>query len=523
MVNLKETSVKSSLRATRYLLPLLTLNFATLTLAGITEQVTNLDVLAFAIWMLGAICLQLLVLEVAARMTNSRMLALVLAAGFGSFNLFCTHLILVEDFLNLSLGIQFILAAIAFGLFQLAFWIVSEKLVYLSVSAALLTLVIISNVATFTLKREHLDFGVDKPTQNHPNQARPIETSTPATASPKIEKVKFTETPNVYLIGWESAAPGAVLRRNLGLQEAPLEVAMSDAGLRMFRNVFSEANATLTSWEVLLSMDRDYATRPNNPTTDLFSGKALSPLIQIFQYNGYEVTTAYANSYLGGKFKGPYVDHYIFPNYLSPCQTPFISKERRIWLFFGVCKLLGSKWYAGKREPFANFLVDRVILKGVKDRPQLIMAHIDDTLHTPSRWTGSSKEIEDFREEYRDASVRAAHSFIKIMNAIREHDPHAVVVNFGDHGVWLSRHKDFSDDPIFFIQDRFGVMAGVWPPEVCTKVFDAQEIERYRTTNQIVRLVVKCLSGGKDPFVGVYRHGIAIGGPDVALEHYTYE
>ena len=69
---------------------------------------------------------------------------------------------------------------------------------------------------------------------------------------------------------------------------------------------------------------------------------------------------------------------------------------------------------------------------------------------------------------------------------------------FGDHGALLSTNVAFADAPEFVVQDHFGALGGVYPPDACAEWFDeAQEKRGYLTLLDAVHTVIRCLSGGE--------------------------
>ena len=68
---------------------------------------------------------------------------------------------------------------------------------------------------------------------------------------------------------------------------------------------------------------------------------------------------------------------------------------------------------------------------------------------------------------------------------------------YGDHGPWLSQGVSFEDNPTFVVQDRLGVLGGVYPPDACATYFDETLSKGYMTTLDGVHAILRCLSGGQ--------------------------
>ena len=87
----------------------------------------------------------------------------------------------------------------------------------------------------------------------------------------------------------------------------------------------------------------------------------------------------------------------------------------------------------------------------------------------------------------------------EIVSAIKESDPNAVIVTFGDHGMWLTRGMSTAkSNSVFstedYIEDRYGALIGVYPADFCQKrIFEGS------TTGIIVKSVIECLNGNDEP------------------------
>lgn len=497
------------------LLLLLTANWATTTLAGVEEPLYLNDFYAFGTAMAAALVVQLTVILVAHTVARSSSVTMGLTALFCVANAWSMHLLLVEGYMALPSWVKIIvLGAASLLIFLLLRMASHSRPWFLTVSAGV-SLFIIANVASYA-------YGSEK---EAPAQPIAYDPSNPMTASEKIKKVRFERTPNVYLIGFESAGPASLLKKHLGLSEAPLPRELVGKGFRVFPNAFSEGSATRVSWHALLAMDADYgaAVQKKLGRRHLFSGAEPSPLMEIFKYNGYEITTLYSNSYLGTA-KGPYIDRFVLGKAFSPCDGGFILKSVARYLFWGGC-YIRSAWFPDEgtpTDPVAQ-LVDVIVAE--KSKPQLIVAHTDKPLHTPTggSWSGNEEDIAAFREQYAAASVTAAARLDRIFRAIRSVDPSGIILVFGDHGPALLRATRFEQDPALHVHDRYGVLAGVHPKDACKETFDDAGSIGYYTTPELARLVIKCLAGGEDPFVTPYAHHIRTKRATIDLGKYPYE
>ena len=225
-----------------------------------------------------------------------------------------------------------------------------------------------------------------------------------------------------------------------------------------------------------------------------FSGLSPSPLLGILRGNGYETSTLFDNSYLGRR-KGPWVDNYVYFRNRTLCSL--LDEAVRPWAFFGYCR-----WLRTENNHYPAFL-ERITSVDAGGKPRFTMAHLLLPNHTRASYRhGNEAELERFRAHYLRNIERAADYLDRIVRHV-EGDPDAILLVYGDHGMLLSKDvEEFEDDPEFFIQDRYGVLGGVFPPDACAPWFDAAAAPGWMTLLDAVHAVLSCLSSdGKGALV----------------------
>ena len=120
--------------------------------------------------------------------------------------------------------------------------------------------------------------------------------------------------------------------------------------------------------------------------------------------------------------------------------------------------------------------------------------------HSPKIFDYENREDrQTYLERYERKFNEAAGYLEQIIGHIQANDPDAILFVHGDHGAWLSRNLEVEDNPTFFLQDRFGILGGVYPPDRCGAEFDEAESKGYVTSLDIVHAILECLSGGQSP------------------------
>ena len=334
---------------------------------------------------------------------------------------------------------------------------------------------------------------------------------------PRIRAITFEETPNVYFVGFDSIVPERIMQKYISVETTEFHM-LFDREARRFRNLFANSVSTKNSINTLMALDQDIFLAGRRPS--YFAGHDLSPLIWIMRENGYETTSIYDDTYFG-HVKGPYIDNYVI-NRKRGGMCTLLDEDIRRWAFWGYCGIMEAYWRLGVSAHRGDFLV-RELTSLDTNRPQFAIAHLYLPGHTPKIFSYDNRDDrEEFPGQYQDRSNRAAKYLEQIFDHIKNNDPTAILFVFGDHGMWLSRGAEIEDDPTFFLQDRFGILGGVYPPDRCAEYFDETESKGYMTILDAVHAILSCLSGGQSALVGT-RHD-RFSGSGVPREHeYRYE
>ena len=313
---------------------------------------------------------------------------------------------------------------------------------------------------------------------------------------PNVRSVAFTETPNVYFVGFDSITPEAVMSEYMGIETTDFHRTM-EREMRRFRNLFANAVPTKHSFNTMMALDQDIYLDNSGfyGLPSYFAGHDLSPLVWLLRQNGYETTSIYQNTYFGHT-QGPGIDRYAVNERRALCSL--MDRGIRSWAFWGYC------WGWGEdtgRLPAGDFLVQQ--LSGVDRRnPQFVIAHLNLPGHTPKIFDHKDRrDRERFLESYEGKFNRAAIYLQQIIEHLRANDPDSILFVFGDHGAWLSRGVDVEDAPAFFLQDRFGILGGLYPRERCAPELNEAERKGYVTSLDVVHAIIECLSGGQSPLL----------------------
>ena len=309
-----------------------------------------------------------------------------------------------------------------------------------------------------------------------------------------IRDVSLSETPNLYFISFDALVPRALLKKYLDVETTGFH-ALFDARFRRFPNLFANGSDTKQTLYTLLALDPRVHESQEAAVGDTltFSGQHPSPLLGILRGSGYETSMLFYNTFFGNR-KGPWIDNYVYTQDRTLCQM--LDEAMHLWAFWGYCR-----WFQYEGAPSAP-IIERITSMDVDGGPQFVMAHVDLPGHTDvvTYRHGDAEGLAAYRAWYL-SNIEQAADWLDLIVRHVEADPDAILLTYGDHGMWISRGVEFDDDPEFATQDRYGVLGGVFPPDACAPWFDAAAAPGWMTLLDAVHAVLFCLSHGKGALV----------------------
>ena len=319
---------------------------------------------------------------------------------------------------------------------------------------------------------------------------------------PNVRPIAFEETPNLYFVGFDAITPEAIVQEYMGIQTTDFHRVMNE-DMRRFRNLFASSISTRHSLNTLLALDLDLYLNHRLETGSLpnyFAGHDLSLLVWLLRQNGYETTSIFENAFLGNR-GGPGIDNYIIKQDVALCSL--LDRSIRPLAFWGYCWNQELTSFRPSqvlpRDEF--FVLELTEIKG--SGPQFVIAHLLLPSHTPLKTFDFSDQVDKdaFFPYYEERFNAAAMVLEQLIDHLRANDPNAILFVFGDHGALLSNGMELEDDPAFFLQDRFGILGGMYPRDRCAPELDEAESKGYMTSLDVVHAILTCLSGGQSPLI----------------------
>ena len=329
---------------------------------------------------------------------------------------------------------------------------------------------------------------------------------------------EFVYKPNIYLLSYDSLVPEYPIRTSLNIPTLPYK--------SVFEKDFYVLNAGM-SFHVPTRLSINNLMRLGQKKVEIdiksFSGSSSSYLQRILKANGYHIVNGYRGLYFGTS--GPFVDESLIPDYAIIEYSVLCVSQNGIERskLFGICitakifkkyelntlyKLIFSSDKNVELSDFHDRLVQTITKNIDREEPVFSFTYT----YKPIGHTSGSYNHDDLddRERYRKKFIsfgnRLRNEVSEILGIIKEKDPSALVMVFGDHGPYLSRQIKADDDPQFYYEDRNGILLAVAKTKHhCSKRFADFRAHTYNTPSRALIEIFACLSNnnfnvGEDSF-----------------------
>jgi hypothetical protein len=304
-----------------------------------------------------------------------------------------------------------------------------------------------------------------------------------------FETIVFGQSPDVYVIGFESMMPTSLARRYLELDELAHDRVLEEIGADMLANAFVSDVPTRLALNSIMAL----AQPGIKGRYDYFAGRSDSPLAAVFRANGYWLTTGYANLYFGQK--GDFVNEYHPEGATAIANNSLCALAvDTIWKLFAYCDVIGGT--VERQQPWPEDVKAIASGRRMLDRPAFTFVHMSPLNHTTLDYRSDDRAaFERFREQYRGESEDAAQIIRELARIVSEDGRNSFMLVLGDHGPWLSRTIFMHDDPEFFVHDRYGIrMAVLVNQTACDSQALGYYSDRYTTPERVVTALLRCLA-----------------------------
>ncbi len=325
---------------------------------------------------------------------------------------------------------------------------------------------------------------------------------------------EFKKRPNVYVITFDAMSPEIAVKANFGV-DTDYTTAVRRFGGRVIPNAFAERISTKWSLNSFQAMDLEYFDHFKKKNV-LITNRAPNPTYEAFRKNEYKIQFMYVSNFFGDD--NGRLDFYGVAQAEGMCMH-----VDAVYGLGGYClpqvQAAVKSLARLESDDYPQYLFDRIKKTAKSDESWYTQAHIYTPGHTPRKFNPHrDKDWKEFRKRYKERSAEARDYLETLLKTLKEYDPTAILIVFGDHGPITSRgllNDSDSDDGMVhnalevnesdapknnlltyeqIVQDRHGVYLAVFPKSFCQDGFRQNPY----STLRIMRDVLKCLSG-EDP------------------------
>ena len=315
-----------------------------------------------------------------------------------------------------------------------------------------------------------------------------------------LSVAQFTDRPNVYFFIYDAYGNRDAYRQVHGFDNEKQYAALEAAGFKVM-HTFSNYTAT---WPTTLSFflgehhyyDLSSGVDDSKFGRSMMAGLSTNPVLQALRNNGYRIQYVHHN------------DYFVNARGVLDFNYPEARSDSALAIFGNpiIDRMIGAA--GDEAEKSDNSAQMKVLLAHIKPpasktgQPWFTFSHVGLPAHSPTNKTW--QELDGYSEIYKKRTAEANEHMSKVIAAIRERDPDAIIVLIGDHGSW--RYRDIwgkgddpnqimeaaGTDPAVVTLDVFGIMIAIYSNGRC----DSYLYPAVTPVN-VMRLIFACLSGDR--------------------------
>ena len=312
------------------------------------------------------------------------------------------------------------------------------------------------------------------------------------------------EMRSIFVFGFDALVSGRGLVTLFGVHEHPTREVLDALGFAV-HDTYSPGDHTLATYGRMFML-----AEPFNHTIarTFFNGVRPVPLYERLRRDGARVQFLYATEYFG-------VDahrlDYFYPDRATPFICEFVDVRYglfacRLWFRKSVERFLGIRLVARyadlAQDDDVEFerILQRYAAAAASGETWFSFAHLWFPGHTALDYRFDDAEAaQRYRSRYLQQLDTVSRYTRRLVQAIRERDPRAVIVILGDHGAGLTRGGRVGstfdgallDNDVIEL-DRRGVLLGVYPRDFC-----AERIARLPDTAALFAVILDCAEAAR--------------------------
>jgi hypothetical protein len=315
-----------------------------------------------------------------------------------------------------------------------------------------------------------------------------------------LSAAKLADRPNIYFFIYDAYGNRDAYRQVHGFDNEAQYAALEAAGFKVV-HTFSNYTATWpTTLSFFLGEHHYYALSSGVDDSkfgrSMMAGLSPNPVLQALRRNGYRIQYIHHN------------DYFVTTRGTLDFNYPEVRADSALAVFGNpiIDRLIGVA--GDKAAKIGNNAQMQVLLANIKPaasetgQPWFTFAHVALPAHSPTNKTW--QELDGYSEIYKRRTGEANAHMSKVIAAIKQRDPDAIIILIGDHGSWRYRNvwgkeKDPNAimqaagvEPMIVTLDVFGIMIAIYSNGRC----DSYVYPTVTPVN-VMRVVFACLAGDR--------------------------
>ena len=258
-----------------------------------------------------------------------------------------------------------------------------------------------------------------------------------------IFQSNVTEKPDVYLILLDAYSGDTTLKIDYGFDNSEFKNKLKERGFFVPKNSFSNYPNTELSMPSIMNMVyldnfTDAMSKDSKDKLALIELRQENNVMNIFQANGYHITTYYGGIYVEGKYQDAYdtlCGAYFTQN--SDLQRSFVQT------YFPVAFLRDTFFNDFRHNDLECAFSEFINFEKKNEGPQFVYAHLF-LPHPPFTYDAEGNHIQDtyahnrfdsiLKDAYLQQTIFANKKSIELVDSIQQRDSDAVIIVMSDHG-----------------------------------------------------------------------------------------
>jgi len=258
-----------------------------------------------------------------------------------------------------------------------------------------------------------------------------------------IFQSNVTEKPDVYLILLDAYSGDTTLKIDYGFDNSEFKNKLKERGFFVPKNSFSNYPNTELSMPSIMNMVyldnfTDAMSKDSKDKLALIELRQENNVMNIFQANGYHITTYYGGIYVEGKYQDAYdtlCGAYFTQN--SDLQRSFVQT------YFPVAFLRDTFFNDFRHNDLECAFSEFINFEKKNEGPQFVYAHLF-LPHPPFTYDAEGNHVQDtyahnrfdsiLKDAYLQQTIFANKKSIELVDSIQQRDSDAVIIVMSDHG-----------------------------------------------------------------------------------------